>query len=342
MALATTTTTTSALRNDMVVMEEDDMDLIDIHNLIGSGSSAQVYLGKHTKLNLSMAVKLMKKDTTTERGRKRINRARNEGLTMAALQHKNICKVFGTLETKKYVVLLLEYCKGGAHIPFPLFSFAFLVCFFSHFSSNSWFSTKAVTYGSLVGSAGDLFDKLNNFGPMSEEEARRYFLQLVDVVNFMHVRGYIHRDIKPENILVDEAGNLILTDFGFARQYDYKQRLDEWVGTLQYTSPEIVSQTPYVGPEVDVWACGTVLLAMLTARVPFSAQKESQVVRKIKAGDFSAAIVSSGANLSPEVMQLLRHMLEPNVNKRATMEDVLAHPWVRGEGMFSTTVASPY
>jgi hypothetical protein len=35
-------------------------------------------------------------------------------------------------------------------------------------------------------------------------------------------------------------------------------------------------------------------------------------------------------------------MLEPNVNKRATMEDVLAHPWVRGEGMFSTTVASPY
>jgi serine/threonine protein kinase len=194
----------------------------------------------------------------------------------------------------------------------------------------------------LLASAGDLFDKLNNFGPMSEEEARRYFLQLVDVVNFMHVRGYIHRDIKPENILVDEAGNLILTDFGFARQYDYKQRLDEWVGTLQYTSPEIVSQTPYVGPEVDVWACGTVLLAMLTARVPFSAQKESQVVRKIKAGDFSAAIVSSGANLSPEVMQLLRHMLEPNVNKRATMEDVLAHPWVRGEGMFSTTVASPY
>jgi serine/threonine protein kinase len=178
---------------------------------------------------------------------------------------------------------------------------------------------------------------------MSEDEARRYFLQLVDVVNFMHERGYIHRDIKPENILVDEAGNLILTDFGFARQYDYKQRLDEWVGTLQYTSPEIVSQTPYVGPEVDVWACGTVLLAMLTARVPFSAQKESQVVRKIKCGDFSAAIVSSGVNLSPEVMQLLRHMLEPNVNKRATMEDVLNHPWVRGDGMFSsTTVSSPY
>lgn len=302
MACATTTTATSALHNDMIVMEEDDMDLIDIHNLIGSGSSAQVYLGKHTKLNLSMAVKLMKKDSTTERGRKRINRARNEGLTMAALQHKNICKVFGTLETKKYVVLLLEFCKGG-----------------------------------------DLFDKLNNFGPMSEDEARRYFLQLVDVVNFMHERGYIHRDIKPENILVDEAGNLILTDFGFARQYDYKQLLDEWVGTLQYTSPEIVSQTPYVGPEVDVWACGTVLLAMLTARVPFSAQKESQVVRKIKCGDFSAAIVSSGVSLSPEVMQLLRHMLEPNVNKRATMEDVLNHPWVRGDGMFSsTTVSSPY
>lgn len=304
----TTTTTSSsnkpARSNDgMLVMDEDDMDLIDIHNLIGSGSSAQVYLGKHTKLDLNMAVKLMKKDATSERGRKRIARARNEGLTMAALQHKNVCKVYGTLETKKYVVLLLEYCKGG-----------------------------------------DLFDKLNNFGPMSEDEARAYFLQLVDVVAFMHERGYIHRDIKPENILVS-GDHLILTDFGFARQYDLdeKQRLDEWVGTLQYTSPEIVSQTPYVGPEVDVWACGTVLLAMLTARVPFSAQKESLVVKKIKAGDFSSAIVSSGADLSPDVMQLLRHMLEPCAAQRATMRDVLAHPWVRGSGAFAATSSlSPY
>lgn len=211
--------------------------------------------------------------------------------------------------------------------------------------------------------AGDLFDKLNNFGPMDEEEARRFFLQLIDVVHFMHSRGYIHRDIKPENLLVDTNGTLILTDFGFAREYNYKQRLDEWVGTLQYTSPEIVSQTPYIGPgtsaeasstsftrltrvsptEVDIWACGTVLLAMLTARVPFSAQKESMVVKKIKQGDFSSAIISSGRSLSPEVMHLLRHMLEPNVEKRATMDDILMHPWVRGEGCFSTsTVSSPY
>jgi serine/threonine protein kinase len=138
MACATTTTATSALHNDMIVMEEDDMDLIDIHNLIGSGSSAQVYLGKHTKLNLSMAVKLMKKDSTTERGRKRINRARNEGLTMAALQHKNICKVFGTLETKKYVVLLLEFCKGGAlslhlhPLHFPFLRLYFFFCSLLH------------------------------------------------------------------------------------------------------------------------------------------------------------------------------------------------------------------
>lgn len=114
MAATTTTCSTSAAMSGVVTMKEEDMDLIDIHNLIGSGSSAQVYLGKHTKLNLEMAVKLMKKDPTTERGLKRIQRARNEGLTMMHLQRKNICKVYGILETKKYVVLLLEFCKGGA------------------------------------------------------------------------------------------------------------------------------------------------------------------------------------------------------------------------------------
>lgn len=131
MALTTTTTSSaSASHQKMVVMREEDMDLIDIHNLIGSGSSAQVYLGKHTKLNLDMAVKLMKKDATTERGRKRIARARNEGLTMAALQHPNICKVYGTLETKKYVVLLLDFCKGGTSSSPPyVASLLLLSCF---------------------------------------------------------------------------------------------------------------------------------------------------------------------------------------------------------------------
>lgn len=176
---------------------------------------------------------------------------------------------------------------------------------------------------------------------MEEAEARRYFLQLVDVVSHMHSQGYVHRDIKPENLLVDTDGTLILTDFGFARQFDYKKRLDEWVGTLQYTSPEIVSQTPYIGPEVDVWACGTVLLAMLTARVPFSAPKDSVVVKKIKQGDFSSAILSSGRSLSPEVMDLLHKMLEPRVEKRATIEDVLRHPWVQGNSRYTSTI-SPY
>jgi serine/threonine protein kinase len=271
-----------AQKKQVLCLEEEDMDLINILYLIGSGSTAQ--------------------DTTTERNRKRLLRARNEGLTMMKLQHKNICHVFGSLETKKYVVLLLEYCRGG-----------------------------------------DLFDKLNGSGPMSEAEARRCFVQLASVVSYMHSRGYIHRDIKPENILISAMGELVLTDFGFARTYNPEERLEEWVGTLQYTSPEIVSQTAYIGPEVDVWACGTVLLAMLTAKVPFSAHKESLVVQKIKQGDFRSAISSSGRPLSAEVMHLLGLMLEPDVNKRATIDRVLVHPWILGDQLRSpATCSTPF
>lgn len=63
---------------------------------------------------------------------------------------------------------------------------------------------------------GELFDYVAETGKFTEEEARYYYHQLIDVLEYIHNQGYAHRDIKPENILLDKNFNIKLADFGFA------------------------------------------------------------------------------------------------------------------------------
>jgi serine/threonine protein kinase len=57
---------------------------------------------------------------------------------------------------------------------------------------------------------GDLIKVITTHGKFSEEIARLYFGQLVDVLEYIHLKGYCHRDIKPDNILFDLDYNLKL------------------------------------------------------------------------------------------------------------------------------------
>lgn len=63
---------------------------------------------------------------------------------------------------------------------------------------------------------GELFDKIVNQGRMKEDEARKYFQQLINAVDYCHSRGVYHRDLKPENLLLDANGNLKVSDFGLS------------------------------------------------------------------------------------------------------------------------------
>ncbi|EEE54746.1 hypothetical protein OsJ_02106 [Oryza sativa Japonica Group] len=63
---------------------------------------------------------------------------------------------------------------------------------------------------------GELFDKIIRHGRLNEADARRYFQQLIDGVDFCHSKGVYHRDLKPENLLLDSQGNLKISDFGLS------------------------------------------------------------------------------------------------------------------------------
>ncbi|XP_020583533.1 CBL-interacting protein kinase 33-like isoform X6 [Phalaenopsis equestris] len=63
---------------------------------------------------------------------------------------------------------------------------------------------------------GELLNNIIDHGRMGEAEARRYFHQLINAIDFCHSRGVYHRDLKLDNLLLDASGNLKLSDFGFS------------------------------------------------------------------------------------------------------------------------------
>jgi serine/threonine protein kinase len=63
---------------------------------------------------------------------------------------------------------------------------------------------------------GELFDKIASRGRLKEDDARKYFQQLINAVDYCHSRGVYHRDLKPENLLLDASGTLKVSDFGLS------------------------------------------------------------------------------------------------------------------------------
>ncbi|URD96184.1 BTB POZ domain-containing protein [Musa troglodytarum] len=89
---------------------------------------------------------------------------------------------------------------------------------------------------------GELFDRIARNGKLKEDEARKYFQQLIDAVDYCHSRGVFHRDLKPENLLLDSNGVLKISDFGLSalpQQVREDGLLYTTCGTPNYVAPEI-------------------------------------------------------------------------------------------------------
>lgn len=171
---------------------------------------------------------------------------------------------------------------------------------------------------------GELFDYINRNGPLSEEKARVWFLQLLSAVDYCQGNFLVHRDVKPENILIDtRTGNIKLIDFGFANFFSKSSHLSTFCGSPFYAAPEVIQGIPYSGPEVDIWSLGVTLYAMLSGKLPFEAEKMPELLEKQQKGRYSREM------LSPLADMLLRKMLDSNPKQRATLDDIKNHPWIQ-------------
>ncbi|XP_072276750.1 NUAK family SNF1-like kinase 1 [Pyxicephalus adspersus] len=171
-------------------------------------------------------------------------------------------------------------------------------------------------------SNGELYDFINNKHQLPESEARRFFRQIVSAVHYCHKNEIVHRDIKLENILLDENLNVKLADFGLSNLYYKNQVLETYCGSPLYASPEIVKGLPYHGPEVDCWALGVLLYALIYGSMPFDNSNYKTLAGQIGSGQYRQPPHLSGA------CGLIDWMLTVNPARRATIEDIANHWWV--------------
>jgi WD40 repeat protein len=122
-------------------------------------------------------------------------------------------------------------------------------------------------------------------GPLPPREAAELVKILAEAVAYAHQRGIIHRDLKPANILMDEAGQPRITDFGLAKKIEAQSDLTatgQIIGTPSYMPPEQASgKTDEVGPRSDVYSLGAVLYCLSTGRPPFQAATSVETLRQV-------------------------------------------------------------
>jgi len=109
--------------------------------------------------------------------------------------------------------------------------------------------------------------------PLSAESVLRIGADLCAALARLHDRGVYHRDVKPANVLLGAGGEAWLADFGIAARGDPPRSLpDGWVeedvGTLGYSAPELLRDPGAAGPAIDVYAAGVTLYESLTGRLP--------------------------------------------------------------------------
>ncbi|KAG1729329.1 uncharacterized protein EDB91DRAFT_1159743 [Suillus paluster] len=173
---------------------------------------------------------------------------------------------------------------------------------------------------------GQMLDYIISHGRLRERVARKFARQIGSALDYCHRNNVVHRDLKIENILISETGNIKIIDFGLSNLYDPCSTLSTFCGSLYFAAPELLNAKVYTGPEVDVWSFGVVLYVLVCGKVPFDDQSMPALHAKIKRG-----LVEYPVWLSAECKHLLSRMLVTNPAVRASLTEVLEHPWmVRG------------
>lgn len=187
-------------------------------------------------------------------------------------------------------------------------------------------------------SSGELFDYIVQKGRTSEDQARRFFQQIVCAVEYCHRHKIVHRDLKPENLLLDEYVlhisstrfvltkpsklNVKIADFGLSNIMTDGNFLKTSCGSPNYAAPEVISGKLYAGPEVDVWSCGVILYVLLCGRLPFDDDYIPALFKKIAQGNFQIP-----SYLSPGAVRLIKRMLIVSPVNRITIQEIRQDEW---------------
>ena len=191
-------------------------------------------------------------------------------------------------------------------------------------------------------SGGDLerFQRRFQAQPPTEEMLRFMCAQLVAGLCYMHRADIIHRDMKPPNVLIDDEGNLRITDFGLSMKLSPDEILYDKTGTKPYMAPELhlASKSSKRGYTyaVDWYAMGVSMWEICSGgtKLPPVTQKVLELLRageRVHAHHFTSAkvvgLVSWSSSYSPEACAFLEALMEADPAERISTAEIQKHPF---------------
>jgi len=215
----------------------------------------------------------------------------NEIDMLKTLSHNNIVQLYETLEDNSTIYLIMELINGS-----------------------------------------DLFDISDILGTLRPASVASLLTPLLNALNYLHSRGIVHHDIKPENIIIDYAQNTLkLTDFGSAK-YLSKSCEGAVGGTLNYMAPEVLLNmrgAHHVSDKaVDIWSIGVLTYLLISGVHPFESKKSNEnILNRIIAGKFKFE-GHVWDKVPKDCKDFIKRCLVVDPKKRATIVDLLKHPWI--------------
>ncbi len=261
-----------------------------IVSLIGAGGMGEVYKATDTRLQRTVAVKVL--PDLFSKDEERLARFEREARTLASLNHPNIAQIYGLedgqTDGRQSRALAMEFIDGE-----------------------------------------DLAERLSR-GPMPVEDALAIARQVVDALEAAHEQGILHRDLKPANIKVRPDGTVKVLDFGLAKALDppgaspggiadtptitnIHTHVGVLLGTAGYMAPE-QAKGRMVDRRADIWAFGVLLYELLTGAAPFTAASTSEILARVieREPDWSRV----PATTPPSVLRLLQRCLQKDPRRR--------------------------
>ncbi|XP_051229153.1 mitogen-activated protein kinase kinase 9-like [Lolium perenne] len=171
-------------------------------------------------------------------------------------------------------------------------------------------------------------------GAFPEAALAEVAAQALSGLAYLHARRIVHLDIKPANVLASTAGEVKIADFGIAKVLSRAgDQCTSYVGTTAYMSPERFDPEAHGGHydpyAADVWSLGVTILELFMGRYPLlpAGQKPSWAALMCAVCFGEAPALSDGV-ASPELQGFVAACLHKDYRKRASVAELLAHPFV--------------
>jgi len=184
-------------------------------------------------------------------------------------------------------------------------------------------------------SGGTIASLLEKYGTFNENLIRVYTRQILQGLEYLHVRNAIHRDIKGANVLVDNSGICKLADFGTAKRISKLVDTDfkglSLKGTVQWMAPEVLKQSSLTR-FCDIWSVGCTVIEMATGKPPWDSliKPSSNSISTLYQIAQTKTHPPIPKTFSPEAVDFLKQCFRLDPHERPNVLKLLQHRFIAG------------